>query len=576
MKAKVLRLETLRIIEIFAIFLFWLISIKISEPILNHSMPWLSSHTLSSMRAFEEWGFWKLLGASILVPYTPEFQNIDITSLTKSEGIYLSYPSLWLVLPYFTLKILSPLGVQISPLSLEIYNLVTGRLFLSIVLYFIFLEVINLASVDARLGGLAKRIIAFTTTLCWMFSTPVLYWTQNDYFSDQAVLLPIYLTTLLLLKKRFSIISSSLSFRSVLGVLVFWGCSIDWYGWVATLILFGIVWVNDFSEKKNSAKDFVFQYISLLFPVLLGILIALGIYLAQLFYFKDGFSQLLAVFIQRTSTQADTGKALGFLDLLTGIYSHWLPYIPGAKKLKFIFLPLVLVCSIFLYSGLPQPVRKTIGLFITTITVVPLVQLFLLKQHSYTHAFSAFKMAFPISFFLYLIPLMSMTILASRTTSSFSANTFNFAVVAISSVLLVSVVSYSSYKLLDFAGPSGTRNQQLEKMIASNFSTNHLLFSTNLSVSAFPPEPFWYTHRFVYAPDGKKFQDLKPKLNQSVLERMEVTYFDFKSPRTGEKPIAESISRVCRNQWSNSPYRIEDREVIFCQGEALTRLLKSK
>jgi hypothetical protein len=574
MKAKAPKLEALRIIEIFIIFLFWLISIKVSEPILNYPMDWLSSHTLSSMRAFEEWGFWKLLGASILVPSTPEFQNIDITSLTKYEGVYLSYPSLWLVLPYITLKILSPFGVQISPISLEVYNLVTGRLFLSIVLYFIFLEVINLASVDARLGGLVKRIIAFTTTLCWMFSTPVLYWTQNEYFSDQAVLLPIYLITLLLLKRRFSLISSSLSLRSVLGVLVFWGCSIDWYAWVATLILFGIVWANDFSEKKSSTKDFIFQYPNVLFPVFLGVLITLGIYLVQLLYFKDGFSQLLAIFIQRTSTQADTGKTLSFLDLLTGIYSHWLPYIPEAKKLKFIILPLVLASSIFLYSSVPQPVRKNIGLLIAAIIVVPLVQLLLLKQHSYTHTFSAFKMALPVSFFLYLIPLMSMTILASEITSSFSSNAFNCTVLAISSFLVVSVISYSSYKILDFAGPSSPRDQQLEKLVSSKFSINHLLFSTNLRVSAFPPDPFWYTHRFIYAPYGKIFQDLKPKLNQNVLEKMEVTYFDFKFPRTGEKLTTESIARVCRDQWNDSPYLIEGREIIFCQGEALTKLLR--
>ena len=192
-------INKIAIAEIFVVFILWLISLTMSSYVFNRPLEldahheFITAHTLVSLRSLDQWGIFQTLGASILVPKSNEYLQVDITVLDKDNGVYLSYPSLWLVVPYLIFKILA---IPTTVASLQIYHLIFNRLFTSIIIYFLFLEIIYLFKDKFKktnlIQGWGSKLLAFLGTAAWIFSPPVLYWSQNVYFCDQAILLPVY------------------------------------------------------------------------------------------------------------------------------------------------------------------------------------------------------------------------------------------------------------------------------------------------------------------------------------------------------------------------------------------------
>ena len=312
------------------IFLLWLVSVLVSKPIFSRPLDyeWSTAHTLVSMRAFEEWGFWKLLGASIAVPKSYEFIGVDITYFTKEEGIYLSYPSLWLVLPYVAFKFLSllPLDIDLSPQYLQAYNLIVNRLICGVVIYYLYLEIIKIIAGNT-LTDYHKKMIAFLGLMGWMFTPPVLYWTQNSYAPDQPVLLPIYIIFLISLRCKFKFEQLSTPGKSLLFIASLVACRIDWYGLVSVSIILLIVLVDRWlSRNKGSFSPiaFVKQYLNSIKWLFSGMLVTGVAFLAQLLYYRDGLNQIYAIFLLRTGMTMvdDGGNALTPTLLLRGIVRY--------------------------------------------------------------------------------------------------------------------------------------------------------------------------------------------------------------------------------------------------------------
>ena len=570
------------------IFLLWLVSVLVSKPIFSRPLDahheWLTAHTLVSMRAFEEWGFWKLLGASIIVPKSYEFISVDLTYFTKQEGIYLSYPSLWLVLPYVAFKFVNlfPLDIDLSPQYLQAYNLVVNRLICGVVIYYLYLEIIKILTGDT-LTDYQKKLIAFLGLTGWMFTPPVLYWTQNVYFSDQAVLLPIYIIFLISLRCKFKFEQLSTPGKSLLFIASLVACGIDWYGWVSVSIILLIVLVDLWlSRNKDSFSLIAFlkQYLNSIKWLFSGMLVSGVVFLAQLLYYRDGLNQILTTFLSR-SGKVHKDNTLTLISLFRKIAGHWIAYYPPRlqqlTKPDNYHLIAVLVAALLIlgiiYSFYRKSEDKLLSAYVYVLVfLVPLLQLYLLKQHSYLHDFSAFKMGLSISFSLLILPAVLLILILKKILGNTNFQ-FLYRNVCVS-IFIVSLglmmIFSSSDRVIKFAGVDGKINQDKGYLVARNITFDDLPITNDKSLVVgmlFPPQPVWYTNRYIYSPSQLKNLLSQGKLNVENLKKMKPVFLAFR-----DEPINTNVSSLCEGKWIDLLEKVGDREVIACRASELHRL----
>lgn len=413
----------------------WLISIWISNPFFNRPLyahhEWLTAHALVSLRAFEDWGFWKLLGASILVPHSNEFLGVDLTTFTRLEGIYLSYPSFYLFLPYLTFKFLNlfSLNIELSTQYLETYNLIVNRLISSIVIYYLYIEILKIIA-ENFFRGYVRKLVAFLCLTTWLFAPPVMYFTQNVYGPDQAVLLPIYIIFLISLKCKFQFKNLSIPYKFLLFIASLCACGMDWYAWIFISIIMSIVfldeWLSRTTEINFSPIAFLKQYFNSIKYFLSAMLIAGLTFLLQTLYYQGGLSQLYATFLVRIGNtliddNAQTTPITNF-ELLTGIFKFLIHYLPIPSPvfntlnntitqnnqiilfLVILFIAMIML-TFYIFYHITQDRLLSIYVYLL-LFLAPLLQIWFLKEHSYMHKFSAFKMALPLDLILIVMPAL--------------------------------------------------------------------------------------------------------------------------------------------------------------------------
>ncbi len=583
--------------EIALIFLVWLISVWVSSPVFNRPLgdlhEWLTAHTLVSMRAFEEWGFWKLLGASILIPHSNEFIGVDITSFTKTEGIYLSYPSLWIVLPYTTFKLLNllPLDISLSSFYLQFYNLIVNRLFCGIVIYYLYLEIVKILN-GKILTDYTRRLLAFLGLIGWMFTPPVMYWTQNVYGPDQAVLLPIYIIFLISLRCKFRFEDLSQPSQVLLVIAAICACGIDWYGWVSVAVILFVVLIDKWLSRNEtffSFKGFLKQYLNSIKFLFTGMLVAGITFLAQILYYKDGLTQLSRIFLVRSGATmvSDDGDPLTNFQILRRILWHWIPYFPqivrqpvGTYGTKVVLVTVLLIIFIslgFLYYLFRTSQDRRLSIYVYVLVfLVPLLQLYILKQHSFTHNFSAFKMGLAISCSLLVLPVLLLTwtfknTFAKSIVNYHQSNTYtSIFFVALGLVIIFSTISTSG--ITKFAGSGINKNQDLGFLVTRNIAADDLPIANQdplfLDMDPFPhPLRLWYTKRFIYSPDSFKNLRSQGKLNLKNIKRMKPIFLAFR-----DEPLNANVSSLCQGKWIDLGEKVDAREVIACRTPELNRL----
>lgn len=576
-------------LQITAVFLAWIISLFISRnvffrPLSGTSHEWLTGHTLVSIRAFEEWGFFRLFGVSGLMPRTYEFLNIDITRLTKTEGIYLSYPSFWLILPYMVFKALKSAQLihQLTPQFIFIYNLVMDRLFCGLAVFGIYLQ-ISKRLLAGRLKNTAIYLAAYLGLLGWMFNPSVLYWTQNIYFADQAVLLPLYVIFFLLLRVDFDADRlTGKHYPSIFFILSFLACGIDYYG-AAGVIFF---W---FITRKSKISRSLF----------LGAVTAGLIYLAQLIYFKDGFHQIAEVGFHRTLDMHDeVNHSLTNDYILMYVVEYWTLTLPRIYFSIFSFLggvhvdSVVLLCVLgvlfgsltFIHKGdTRQNFFKWVYLFLFA---VPVAQIFILKQHSLIHNFSSFKLMLGVTFLSLVWPVSALFLLITklcRSVKETHRDQICNAIFYVLSAILAGIIISSSMPQFDIeSGRLNPDKIEYGRLLEKNFSDNDLLmedcpicgsrvsyfFPWNLRVRPYPqPDVMWYSHKAVYYYKELAYLTAKGILNVDHLSKMQPVFLSYK-----DETEDTAADLFCSDQWVELKEKILGRTVVVCRSPELKKL----
>jgi len=551
-------------LEILVIITVWSISLIVSSSVFNRPLnidahhEYLTAHSLVSLRALDQWGIGRLLGASVLVPKSIEYLQSDITIFNKGDGVYLSYPSLWLVFPYVIFKILA---IPISTTNLQIYHLICDRLLSSIVIYFLFLEIIRLFKIPDFVNGWGARLLAFTATSAWMFNPPVLYWTQNVYFCDQAVLLPIYTLILFAVKHHFQFTTLSRFNQLILFALSLLAAGFDWYGWVFLFLLIMTV-----------ALPIVFKDIGAALRSILPIVVAITCisiwFLAQLIYYKDGFNQVSNIAVERVGAHLEFNLNQD-LFVMTHYWVKYLPkYIQAIWDAGKLYLSVILLILAILLGWLCGHSQSKLNFLSVCLLIffAPLMQISILRQHSTIHDFSALKLALPTVFTLWIVMPLAILLLIKYLPKLFIS-------VSWSTIVAFLILSFFASKdvsseLLKFAGSGGSYPREIGAIVQKYIVETDLPISDSpkIFIGSVPPQPTWYANRFVYrTPD---LPNLIRRSNLSNLKHLNPVFLIY----ADEKPSPQ-VQEFCKDSWQSIPETIMDKNVLICRSNKLRDLL---
>jgi hypothetical protein len=579
--------------ELAAVLAIWLFSLWISYYPYNRPLnesDWVTAHTLLSLKALDQWGFFQLFGASALIPYSYELQGADLTTFTKAEGIYLSYPSLWLIFPYIAFKVVSSLSsnYELTPAFIITYNLVFNRLLCGIVVYFTLRYLLDYLFHDylfyQQLSVFQKRTLAIIGLAGWMLPASSMVNTQNLYFSDQAVLLPLYCLFLFTLKHKFDFWSFSRWDRLILGVLALIAVGMDWYGLIFIAVVFGSVAVLTYSHHKDQPRQEIFYKLALnvAMPLASGTVIALAFYLCQLMYFDDGFKQIVDIFTLRTSEKQEGTKiTLSYLEIYSKIVDHWKGYLPKVDRvflagLKNLYIPGAVTTLLFVFAPVlawlstAKARNRSNFAALSLLYLAPCIQLLLLKQHSYVHGFSAFKMALPIAFSTCVLPVAYAFYLSGRLKGISKPIRGATLALVVSIYFLPFVLKFPASDYLVFSDKQTSLFKEVGTFIHRELPSKSIIFSHNLNTSLKNPVPdpslLWHTDKLVYSP--KAFASEKPKLSKNRVAQTEFVFIDYEDAIRQNK-IEPGIAKVCAGRWSNYATQIAGRRIVGCNVQEL-------
>jgi hypothetical protein len=521
-------------IELSLIFLLWLASIWVSHPYFDRPLDahheWDMAHVLVSMRAYNEWGFWKLMGASVFLPHTREWLGTDIpqksveinriiASATKASNmaVYLSSPSWYIIFPYLIWKLINLIpfiNVPLSAFYLQCVQLIISRLFTGIILYYLFLEIIKIFIADEDKMHM-QRALAFLGVTAWMLNPAVLYFTQNTFNGEKSFLGFIFAVFLMAVKCRFRFDALSKSGKTLLLILSFIVCGTTYYGWLSLAVIGLIVLIGDFFSRRSPANaSLPRSYVKTILPMAAGAFAAWITFVAQLLYYRDGFRQLFERFSFRTGavySSADPNVQLSIADVFHKITSYWDDFFPFGViyghefSLGVIFLALAVIAYILL-AAKTKDKMFSLSVF-CVIYILPACYILFLKQWSYVHDYSALLMSFPIVFGWVILPVL----LAHRYKMT------NYSMIFIALLVLFSA-SQSRNLSVQFAGNGSNIYREMGDIVARNAGQNNIMIAlpihsvpkevvelsrkqANWTFLLMSPQAIWYADRYIYKID---------------------------------------------------------------------------
>ncbi|MCL5037191.1 MAG: hypothetical protein M1269_08770 [Chloroflexi bacterium] len=352
----------------------------------------LTAGTVLLARHWYREGAMNMRFAMVRNPGSIEFPDLN------SRGICSTYPP-GAVMPVYLLSRIS--HNEPSPRMVYSYNLFSHfliSLLLSLTVFFFISRLTSKYSVSF--------LLSLIPMLLELLSPMPLYYQQNVFFADQAVLLPfalvIFLETLRMYKTQNYVIDA------LLWLVMFYGILTDWLFVFIGLILFLKRLLNGelgHDLRRIMANSFYFWS-----PFIAG----LGLFLVQLY-------SINAVTDLKTRGLLRLGLAGTRPDNF--FQSFWLEYVKGGYLLAGVFIlwgSLAALCCVLVFILLNRKRAGTDFYFRTAVEAASLaavallpcfLQVYTLFEHSYYHEYAALKFSIPMAIVPFvLIPVSLIAI----------------------------------------------------------------------------------------------------------------------------------------------------------------------
>jgi hypothetical protein len=133
----------------------------------------------------------------------------------------------------------------------------------------------------------------------------------------------------------------------------------------------------------------------------------------------------------------------------------------------------------------------------------------------------------------------------------------------------LAIILSSRDRLIEFAWQGSNYYQELGAIVRENVADKDLPISEELGVGSFPPQPLWYTNRFIYRLD--QLPGLKKNVSPEILKNMTPVFLAYADSLTGS-PTNSKVNALSQRQCKVLEQKLSDREVVMCRSEDLRRL----
>lgn len=456
---------------------------------------WLTGSTLEWSKNWYYDGPVKLKFALLRNPSSVEFGSL------VDREIYYSYPPGQIMPIYFISKVLT------KPPSLEIvmaYNLLTHYLIALSLGWFIYWFLTKL-----RVPKTSSAIFASITISLELLLPGLLYWHQNVYAMDQAVLLPFVFAAILETLRSYN--SKGIHRKlidTLLALIMFYGVLTDW---LFVLLIF-VIYIKRmlFGEFKKSIPEFLLRTVKFFFPLIF----AISLYAMQIYSFGL-FPDLAHKFLFRTSLTPEGAEyTKNFFDMF------WMTHVRSAYGLVgvitiFASLLVYIICMGYVIREKNKKTAisenfKQLFSVISLFTLPFFVQILIFSNHSVIHPFTAQKLGIFIALAPFvLLPLLvyvlkhkdfkdfnkkKIVVSYGDDNSIISLSIITLILVAVTTIYLLDV--HPMYKKL-FPKPEESF-VTIGNFIAKNTDYYDVVFSDNYEIAPIPPQQLGLSEKLVY------------------------------------------------------------------------------
>ena len=485
---------------------------------------WLTAHSVCVTKNWLKEGPFHLRFLHILNPASVEFDTLS------SREPYISYPP-GTFIPVFLLATLFNINDLIQ--LYQVYNLI-NHFVVSLILFSVIFQLLT----SIKITGIFHIFFSFVPAIIYLFTPPTLYWHQNVFFADQAVMI-LFALFIYLEMKRFSYVKLNWWNETLFVLTVFLGVLTDW---LFIFVLFvALILRISFQSKSIPLKQFIISQFDMVIPALF----AMSLFSYQVISMGLS-SKLFTIFQTRT-------EGVTFIKFL--LKHFWINGVGGYGIVLCGSALLSLVFFMSYYSFLrfkvihsnPNTKMLDAATYLIGISTLPcLLQVYTFQQHTFIHDFSALKWAIPLA----LIPFGIMPIILSELIST-RKYVLQLSILLFWLICLGLIFHYTSHHYQMFFWKGQSNNKRVGDLVKRNAGLKDICFAFDFTIPVFPPQRLAYSEKRVYP--ISKFIEAKNQVSQFANKG--ATGKIFISENDWGR-LKEEAVRVCSTIYKDTDYYI--------------------
>jgi len=458
----------------------------------NHQ--WLTADTLKFSRNWYREGPVKLRFGMFLNPDSIEFPTLSMREL------YISYPP-GTVVPIYLLSVITRREPSLALIhSYNLFNHFMVAFFLALTIFFFLLQM--------GFRYLTSFLAATAPLFMVLFMPAPLYWFQNVFFADQAVILPVVLFIFLEVLRKSVKSKGGLSAVACLQAMVFfYGLLVDWFFIFMALVVF---------FNRLIRGDLGRGFLPRLKKTLLYWLpaAAVGALFAAQLTILGGWDKVLEKFLYRSGLGEGGGSCTASF-----FEAFWKGHVAegyGAVAIYLLWGSLIILALSLAYAGCRRWRREEVATeakdtmsLICALLIPCFAQVYVFRNHSALHSFSTAKFVVPLALVpLILVPLLIYFLFRNHITrisqrskelTSFFAAHWKSASVLIALVPLTITLVYLGFQSSRFLILFPFNNDYgVEEFVGQNTAYEEVVFSPNYEIRELPPQQLAVSMKRVY------------------------------------------------------------------------------
>lgn len=318
---------------------------------------------------------WNLYFAMLENPLSIEFNSL------AERMPYVSYPPGAIIPIYLISIIFNKYPDTAMVMNFNLFNHFLISLTLGIIIFLLFRKY--------KINKTFSLLFSFIPITLEIFLPGPFYFLQNIYFSDQAVLLPYVLT--IFLEILFDEKKGNMFIKIIQSFVILFGVFTDWFFY---FLLLAIFLKRIFLDNK--AFNIINRLINNIYLFILGFIPI--IFLIWQVLKLNAVNSLIERFLVRTGISYTEDNTKSFLSTFwwshfkinfgeTGVFLYWL---------SFSLISLLIIITLRWRVSIIK-LNKYLIYYLGILLLLPLIQVYIFKNHSLVHDFSTLKFSFTIA-----------------------------------------------------------------------------------------------------------------------------------------------------------------------------------